>query len=294
MTCTTVAPVFRLGPNRSAGGADPLIMSFRIGGTSVRFGAGLGLQRALARAQADAADSLEKLATGKRINRAKDDPSGLVAAENLKVQRTVLDRKIRGWERESTFLGAKDGALSGLGQLLIDLEGVVVSAANTGGLSDAERDALASEADGILLAIDHVSRVSVFNGQDLLRGYATTDLGSDAGSLSDLRDALRSGEFEKAQSIAEGARDRVIGERGRIGGRLKGLEAERNAAMEAFENVSGAISLIEDTDVAEEVSSLVRAQILEEASVKTIQIEREQAAGALKLLEGAMEISRSI
>ena len=107
-----------------------------------------------------------------------------------------------------------------------------------------------------------------------------------------LIDALRSGEFESAQSIVEGARDQVLGERGRIGGRLKGLDAERNAALETFENVSGALSLIEDTDVAQEVSSLVRAQILEEASVKTIQIEREQAAGALKLLEGAMAIAR--
>lgn len=258
------------------------------------FGAGYGLRRALARAQSDAGDSLERLATGKRINRASDDPSGMVAVEKLKVNRTVLDRKIRGWERESTFLGAKDGALSALGTMLIDLEGVVVSASSTGGLSNAEVDALLGEADGILQGIDHVSRVSVFNDQDLLRGYATTDLGSDEGRLSDLREALRSGEFERAQSIVEGARDRVVGERGRIGGRLIGLEAERNAAMSAFENVSGAISQIEDTDVAAEVSSLVRAQILEEASVQVMLIERGQAESSLKLLEGAMDFSRSL
>lgn len=256
-------------------------------------GMGYGLRRALARAQADAGDSLERLATGKRINRASDDPSGLVAAENLKVQRTVLDRKIVGWERQSAFLGAKDGALSGLGELLIDLEGLVVSAASTGGLSEAETDALLGEADGVLLGIDHVARVSVFNDQDLLRGYSTTDLGSEKGRLSDLREALRSGEFERAQSIVEGARDRVVGERGRIGGRLIGLEAERNAAMSAFENVSGAISLIEDTDVAAEVSSLVRAQILEQASVQVMLIERDQAESSLKLLEGAMGFGKS-
>ena len=67
------------------------------------FGAGYGLRRALARAQADAADSLERLATGKRINRASDDPSGLVAAEQLRVDRTTLDRTIRGFER-NTFV----------------------------------------------------------------------------------------------------------------------------------------------------------------------------------------------
>lgn len=268
-------------------------MAFRLGGSSIGIGGGYGLRLALARAQADAGDSLERLATGKRINRASDDPSGLVAAEKLKVDRTKLDRTIRGFERESSFLGAKDGALSALGDLMLELEGIVVSAANTGGLSEAEQEGLAVEADSLLVAIDHVARVSVFNDQDLLRGYATTDLGSDEGRLSELRDALRTGEFERAQSIVEGASDRIVGERGRIGGRLIGLEAERNAAMEAFENVSGAISLIEDTDIAAEVSSLVRAQILEEASVKTIQIEREQAEGVLKLLDGAMALSRS-
>lgn len=253
---------------------------------------GFALRRALARAQADADRSLERLATGKRINRAEDDPSGLIAVENLKADRITLDRTVRGLERESSFLGAKDGALSALGELLIELEGTVVSAASTGGLGEAERDALLAEADGILSAIDHVATVSVFNDQKLLDAFKTNRLGGEGGRLSDLREALREGGFERAQSIVEGARERVNGERGRIGGRLTGLDAERNAALEAFENVSGAISLIEDTDVAKEVSSLVRAQILEQASVTVMQVQREQAETALKLLEGAVEIAK--
>ena len=106
-------------------------MAFRLGGSSIGIGGGYGLRLALERAQAGVGDSLEKLATGKRINRASDDPSGLVAAETLKVDRTKLDRTIRGFERESSFLGAKDGALSALGDLVLELEGIVVSAANT-------------------------------------------------------------------------------------------------------------------------------------------------------------------
>ncbi|USO00035.1 MAG: hypothetical protein H6810_05070 [Phycisphaeraceae bacterium] len=79
------------------------------------------------------------------------------------------------------------------------------------------------------------------------------------------------------------------GERGRIGGRLKGLDSERTALAKQYENVSGAISRIEDTVVAVEVSSLVRNQILEQASVHTIMIGRQSAESALKLLEGAVE-----
>ena len=235
--------------------------------------------------------SLTRLATGKRINRAADDPAGLVAVTHLKADRVTLDRKIRGFERESSFLGAKDGSLSALGDLLIQLEGTVVSAANTGGLSEAEKDALQSEADGILSAINQISTTAVFNDQDLLRDYRTTDLGSDAGRLTDLRESFATGDFERAQSIVEGALDHVNGDRGRIGGRLIGLEAERNAMLVAFENVSGAISLIEDTDVAAEVAQLVRAQILEQASIQVMLIRRDQAQSSLRLLDTAMNFN---
>lgn len=245
----------------------------------------------MGRARSAADRSLTRLATGKRINRAADDPAGMVAVTNLRADRITLERKIEGFERESSFLGAKDGALSALGELLISLEATVVSAANADVLSDAEKDALQAEADGLLSAIDHVSTTAVFNQQDLLRGYRTNTLGSDDGDLNDLRELFATGDFEAAQSIVEGAQERVNGERGRIGGRLLGLDAERNALSVAFENVSSAISMIEDTDIAAEVSELVRAQILEQASVQVMLVHRDQAQASLKLLEGAFAFS---
>lgn len=247
----------------------------------------IGLHRALRVAQRQAGVSLERLSTGKRINRGADDPSGLVAAEHLKADRAGLESKLKGLERTSVFLGAKDGSLSVLGDLLLDLKGVVVSAANTGGLSEAERDALQAEADGIRTAIDHVSTTSIFNDQALLRGYHASGLGLGAETLN-----LLGGDLEAAQEAVDAALGRVNGERGRIGRRLKGLDAERNALMVEFENVSGAISLIEDTDVAAEVSNLVRNQILEEAAIYAIEIGRQNAESALKLLEGAVEMAK--
>ena len=76
-----------------------------------------GLYRSLRVAQEREGVALERLATGKRINRGKDDPSGMVAAEYLKVDLATLTSKLKGMERTSAFLGSKDGALSAVGDL---------------------------------------------------------------------------------------------------------------------------------------------------------------------------------
>lgn len=231
--------------------------------------------------------ALERLATGKRINRGKDDPSGMVAAEYLKVDLATLTSKLKGMERTSAFLGSKDGALSAVGDLLLELKGIVVSAGNADVLSDAEREGMQVEAESILAGLDHVSRTAIFNDQNLLRGYDSAGLGLGGGVLD-----LFSGDLESAEDAVEAALERVNGERGRIGGRLKGLDAERNAMAVAYENVAGALSLIEDTDIAAEASELIRNQILEQAAISVIDMSKQNAESALLLLEGAVEMSK--
>ena len=231
--------------------------------------------------------ALERLATGKRINRGKDDPSGLIAAEHLKVDLATLTSKLKGMERTSAFLGSKDGALSAVGDLLLELKGIVVSAGNADVLSDAEREGMQAEAESILAGLDHVSRTAIFNDQNLLRGYDSNGLGLGGGVLD-----LFSGDLESAEEAVEAALERVNGERGRIGGRLKGLDAERDAMAVAYENVAGALSLIEDTDIAAEASELIRNQILEQAAISVIDMSKQNAESALLLLEGAVGMSR--
>lgn len=231
--------------------------------------------------------ALERLATGKRINRGKDDPSRLIAAEHLKVDLATLTSKLKGMERTSAFLGSKDGALSAVGDLLLELKGIVVSAGNADVLSDAEREGMQAEAESILAGLDHVSRTAIFNDQNLLRGYDSNGLGLGGGVLD-----LFSGDLESAEEVVEAALERVNGERGRIGGRLKGLDAERGAMAVAYENVAGALSLIEDTDIAAEASELIRNQILEQAAISVIDVSKQNAESALLLLEGAVEMSR--
>ncbi len=146
-------------------------------------------QRALADSRRAMSTAMERLSTGKRINRASDDPSGMAAATNLSAQAIRAEREIAGLELSNKRLDATEGGLGVMSDLLAELQGVVVSAANTGGMDKAEREALQIQASGIIDAINYASNTTIYNNELILEGYGAEQLGrtgwsapEDAGS----------------------------------------------------------------------------------------------------------------
>ena len=90
-------------------------------------------QSSLSYATRELGTSFERLSTGKQINRASDDPSGMVAGEQLEVQEQILRKQIEAYERNATYMGAREGALGGLQELMQDFTSLIVSASNTSG-----------------------------------------------------------------------------------------------------------------------------------------------------------------
>ena len=80
--------------------------------------ASLYAQRSLATAQADLATSVEKLSSGKRINRAQDDAAGLGISEGIAGIRNISDQSIRNLQNASSLVQTADGALDAVGKLL--------------------------------------------------------------------------------------------------------------------------------------------------------------------------------
>lgn len=260
-------------------------------------------RRALAESQRAMHTALERLATGKRINRASDDPAGMAAVQNLSVQAKRAEREIASLERTHLRLDATEGGLGVVSDLLVSLQSVVVQAANTGATSKGEREALQVEADSIIAAINHVSTSTTFDGEQILRVYHAGGLGTttvfgtaDGGdasethsvSLADLAEGkslnLLDGDLETAQKAVQAAVDGVARSRGALGTQSNSNRSRIRALFAEFENTMAARSAIEDTDFAREASELVRTQILGEASIRTILIGRQQAAGVLGLL----------
>ncbi len=114
--------------------------------------------------------SLERLSTGLRINRGADDPSGLIASENLRAEKSGLSAAIGNAERAEQVVNIAEGGLQEISGLLTELEGLLTTTANTAGLSTEEREANQLQIDSILQTINRLAESTSFQGRRLLNG----------------------------------------------------------------------------------------------------------------------------
>lgn len=250
--------------------------------------------------------TFEKLATGRRINRASDDPSGMISAEHLRARQAEIEEQLKSMEMESSRLASRDGAYSAVGDLMLDLEEAVVSAASTGTMTEEERAQHQRDIDSIIQSIDFVAATSRSGGDLLLQGLSSESLGrmtlrvpdgsgghtTKTYSLADLKTGgeldLSSGKLEFAQSIAHASGLSVSQSRAAIGNRMNDLDSQARTLTAELEGVVDSRSRIVDADFAAETANLVRNQVLQAAALYTAQMAIQQNAGvALALLGGA-------
>lgn len=254
--------------------------------------------------------SLERLATGWRINRGADDPAGLIASEHLRAQLSELDAESRALTRAEHVAATADGALGEIADLLVDAEGLSVAAANTAGMSEGEREAYQMQMDSTLQAAQRIASTTTFNGTRLLDGsfsmtvddasmtVASADpsnigqVAATNGKSYTLADTasgrainLVSGNVELAHQSIRAALSQVTQSQGRLGAFVRNtVEPAWNSTRVAFENTAAANSAIRGTDFAAEASMLLRTGILASASMSAMGVGRSRAATALTLL----------
>ncbi len=131
--------------------------------------------------------SLERLSTGLRINRGKDDPAGLIASENLRSEKSALNAAIANAERADQVANIAEGGLQEISGLLTELQGLVTSSANTAGLSQSEREANQLQIDSILQTVDRIAAATSFQGKRLLSGNLDYTASGVATGVSDFR-----------------------------------------------------------------------------------------------------------
>ena len=264
-------------------------------------------QRGLRDATVIIQKAAERLATGSKINRASDNPAGMIAVSKLDLRIKELDKKITLLGMEEARLGAKDGALSVVSGMLEELNGIVVSAANTAGLSQEEKQALQTQADSILQGMDFIANTTVFKGEKLFDSLFSTSLGkvdykkegkegkeetasttlAGLGSGGGLN--LIDGDLEAAQKSVKSALNSILGSQGAIGNRIKnGIEPMRQVYLSEIEASQSVRSDIADTDIAAEMSNLVRGQILQQASIFGLLSAQNNSKQSLALLQNAL------
>ena len=145
-------------------------------------------QKTLARSNTELQTALTRLSTGLRINSGKDDPAGLIASEVLRSDITSVNKAITNTERANQMIATADSALSQVSNLLNDIRGLVVEAANKGALSDEQIAANQLQVDSSLEAIDRIAQTTTFQGRTLLDGSLDfqTTAGAGFGTVRDL------------------------------------------------------------------------------------------------------------
>ncbi|MGP1310595.1 MAG: flagellin N-terminal helical domain-containing protein [Phycisphaerales bacterium] len=157
-------------------------------------------QRVLGNNNNSLTTSLERLSTGLRVNRGKDDPSGLIASEALRAEARGTGQAISNAERADQVANIAEGGLQEISGLLTELQGLVTQTANDAGLSGAEKAANQLQVDSILQTIDRVASATSFQGIKLLNGNFDYTVNSVDAAVADYK-------VNGAKLTFEGTRD---------------------------------------------------------------------------------------
>jgi flagellin len=130
-------------------------------------------------------NSMQKLSSGYRINRASDDPAGLVISEQFRAQVAGLNRAISNSEGSINMIQTAEGALNEINSLLVSMRELAIHAANEG-FNDANQLAAdQAEIDNAIATIDRIAANTQFGTKKLLDGtkanIATITTGNTSG-----------------------------------------------------------------------------------------------------------------
>jgi flagellin len=201
----------------------------------------------------------EKLSSGLRINKASDDPAGLVISEQLRAKIASLNQEIENTTFAISKYQTADSVMGELRSTLQRVRGDAVAAANSGFLDPSGQAALNTSARHAIESYNSIIQNAEFNSQNLLDGSE----GSLAG-LSQL-EGIDLSSAEKAEE-AIGKIDTVMAEldeaQVEIGATQKNeLEARRSNLEVTVQNLISAESALRDADIPLEISRFASSQI---------------------------------
>ena len=204
----------------------------------------LNAQRSLLSNSQGAAVAMERLASGKRINSAKDDAAGLAIASRLESQVKGVTQGIRNLSDATSVLQVAEGGMASIETNLQRIRELAVQAAN-GSYSDADRSSLNNEATQLLAEIDRVASSTKFGGQSLLDGTFTNknfnlgNAGEDLTVSIGASDSLSLGIHETA-TVALGSSgsisDSALAARVRVSNNVNGEHAVAWETLSASSN----------------------------------------------------------
>jgi len=148
--------------------------------------AALSALRNLTQADINQSKSLERLSTGLRINRASDDPSGMVISTQLRAQITSMDQALTNCENASNMVGTAEASLAEVHDLLIKIRESCIYALNSGATDADQISAEQDAVDSAISAIDRIAKSTRFAKKGLLNGVGSIRTAVVSNEIQDL------------------------------------------------------------------------------------------------------------
>ncbi len=131
--------------------------------------AALNAHRNLSRVDEQRNNTLERLSTGLRINKAADDASGLSIANGFLAQSLGIGQAIQNGTDATSLVQIADGALQESTNILNTVRTKAVQAASDGQTTET-RQLIQNDINRLLTQLDNIAQNTSFNGQKLLSG----------------------------------------------------------------------------------------------------------------------------
>jgi flagellin len=224
-------------------------MSLRIQNNVEAFNA----QRNLVANSNNMSKAMEKLSSGYRINRASDDAAGLAISEKLRAQIGGLGQANRNAGDAISMVQTGEGALNEVHSMLQRVRELAVQYKN-GTLSTSDRNAIQSEVNQLKSEIERVGTDTEFNGTKLLNASGTVSFQIGAGDGADF---------------------------GAVQNRLEHTVSNLASYQE---NLTSSESRIRDADMAQEMATFSKLQILQQAGTSMLAQANQAPQSVLSLI----------
>ncbi len=252
------------------------------------------------------AKSTEKLSSGYKINRAADDAAGLSISEKMRSQIRGLNKASSNAQDGVSLVQTAEGALNETHSILQRMNELATQAAN-GTNTSVDRSAIRAELDQLTSEINRIQSTTQFNTMNLLDGTfsgATNQMKLQVGALSGqsidfsianmcatkigLNTTLSVSTFTKAGSYMKSVQDAievVSKQRSAMGAIQNRLEHTIANLDTTSENTQSAESRIRDTDMASEMVTYSKNNILAQAGQSMLAQANQSTQGVLSLLQ---------
>lgn len=266
----------------------------------------LNTNRQLGISSTNLSKATEKLSSGYRINRAGDDAAGLSISEKMRGQIRGLDQASTNAEDGVSLIQTAEGAMNEVHSILQRMRELAVQAANDTNVS-ADRKAIAAEQSQLQAEITRIAGQTEFNTMKLLDGTfqdKNLQVGANQGqNISFTIASMSAGNIDnvdvseisknvsnyenatKAISTIDMAITKVSTQRSNLGAIQNRLEHTIANADNTSENLQSAESRIRDVDMADEMVTFSKNNIIQQAAQSMLAQANQSTQGVLSLLQ---------